>query len=185
MNKYKLVVDTETTGLKTFTHDIIAIGAIILDEKNEIIDSFKDNAQPQSFDQWTESAEAIHKISKFDAARFKTQKEMVIDMMKWIKPYKHENNYPMEFISHSNGAFDFRFLEAAYTKLDLYFSFTKILSREKHTSTIQLAKEKIPSMENYKLSTLANYFSIELNHHEAMSDAIACAKIYKNLKDNF
>ena len=42
----------------------------------------------------------------------------------------------------------------------------------------RLARRTWPTLENHKLDTLSRYLGIELDHHEALSDAVACAKIY-------
>ncbi|MBC7898503.1 MAG: 3'-5' exoribonuclease [Saprospiraceae bacterium] len=48
--------------------------------------------------------------------------------------------------------------------------------------TVQLARKLLPNIENHKLNTVANYFSIELlNHHRATDDARATAHIFVNL----
>lgn len=46
--------------------------------------------------------------------------------------------------------------------------------------TYKSARTLLPNLKNYKLSTLCSYFSIPLNHHEALSDARAAAKIAIN-----
>lgn len=51
--------------------------------------------------------------------------------------------------------------------------------------TLQLAKEKLPNLENYKLSTLADNFDIELEHHNALSDAKACLELFHHLKGDY
>ena len=43
--------------------------------------------------------------------------------------------------------------------------------------TLKAAKKYLPVIDNHRLSTLADYYSIELNHHEALSDARAAAKL--------
>ena len=48
--------------------------------------------------------------------------------------------------------------------------------------TVQLSRKLLPHIDNHKLNTVANYFSIELiNHHRANEDAHATAKIFVNL----
>ena len=50
----------------------------------------------------------------------------------------------------------------------------------KYVCTWRLS-ESIFDLVNYKLPTISNYLNINLNHHEALSDAEACAKIALNL----
>jgi DNA polymerase-3 subunit epsilon len=44
--------------------------------------------------------------------------------------------------------------------------------------TVQCARRKWPQLYNHKLDTVSRFLGIELTHHEALSDSIACAKIY-------
>lgn len=46
--------------------------------------------------------------------------------------------------------------------------------------TYKSARTFLPNLKDYKLSTLCRYFSISHNHHEALSDARAAAKIALN-----
>lgn len=43
--------------------------------------------------------------------------------------------------------------------------------------SLQVARKTWPGLSNHKLSTVADYLKIDLNHHEAESDAVACAAI--------
>jgi len=44
--------------------------------------------------------------------------------------------------------------------------------------TVVCSRRKWPHLENHKLNTVSDFLGIELTHHEALSDAIACARIY-------
>jgi DNA polymerase-3 subunit epsilon len=43
--------------------------------------------------------------------------------------------------------------------------------------TLKESKTKWPNLPGYKLSDVSAHLGIDLNHHEALSDALACAKI--------
>jgi DNA polymerase-3 subunit epsilon len=43
--------------------------------------------------------------------------------------------------------------------------------------TCRAARRNLPHLANHKLSTVSNHYGIELNHHEALSDARAAALI--------
>lgn len=43
--------------------------------------------------------------------------------------------------------------------------------------TVQISRNVWPNLENHRLNTLANKFNIPLNHHNALEDTLACAKI--------
>ena len=44
--------------------------------------------------------------------------------------------------------------------------------------TVQCARRTWPHLENHRLDTVSRFLGIELTHHEALSDSLACAKIY-------
>ena len=47
--------------------------------------------------------------------------------------------------------------------------------------TVNLAKKTVKDVPNHKLNTLAQHFNIPLNHHDALSDAEACARLVCNI----
>lgn len=51
--------------------------------------------------------------------------------------------------------------------------------------TLQLARETLPNIDNYKLNTLCEYFNIELNHHNALSNAKACLDLFHHLRGDY
>ena len=87
-----------------------------------------------------------------------------------LKPYFENKN----IIAH-NAGFDIGVLKAS---LDSYGIKHPKLN---YFCTVQMSKKAIPGFINYKLPTVSNYFGIELNHHDAGSDAKAAAKIAINL----
>ncbi len=44
--------------------------------------------------------------------------------------------------------------------------------------TVVRSRRAWPHLSDHKLNTVCDYLGIPLNHHEALSDAIGCAKIY-------
>ncbi|NBK22305.1 MAG: exonuclease [Spirochaetia bacterium] len=44
--------------------------------------------------------------------------------------------------------------------------------------TVQCARRTWPTLMNHKLDTVSRHLGIQLKHHEALSDSLACAKIY-------
>ncbi|NQZ56363.1 MAG: 3'-5' exonuclease [Lentisphaeraceae bacterium] len=47
----------------------------------------------------------------------------------------------------------------------------------KYSCTMRMAKNLWPHHRNHKLDTLCDHFGFELDHHNAASDALACARI--------
>ncbi len=46
-----------------------------------------------------------------------------------------------------------------------------------YVCTVKLARELIHGLSNYKLNTVARFLNIDLDHHQAHSDAKACTQI--------
>ena len=78
----------------------------------------------------------------------------------------------------------------SYSKFDLsvinslldYYGCT---SKFKHVDVCALAKECVPGLPNYKLPTVAQHLGLGgFNHHDAIEDAIMCAKVFLALKSS-
>lgn len=88
----------------------------------------------------------------------------------------------LEFVGDSvlvahNAQFDMSFLNH---EIGLVFEDYRIWNPS--LCTVQLSRRLLPNIENHKLKTVANHFSIELvNHHRACEDAKATAQIFVNL----
>lgn len=46
-----------------------------------------------------------------------------------------------------------------------------------YLDTVRLAKRVWPALANHRLNTVSEYLQVELDHHEAQSDAMACLMI--------
>ena len=52
-----------------------------------------------------------------------------------------------------------------------------------YLDTVRLARKVWPDLPNHRLNTVADYLDIELDHHEAESDAFACAWILRKIME--
>jgi DNA polymerase-3 subunit epsilon len=112
----------------------------------------------------------IHKITE----------DLVLD-----KPLfsEHWNNLKLKFenkliVAH-NAAFDLSVLRYALKESELPFPDLEYIC------TWRLSEILLPNLSNYKLSEISRLYNISLNHHNALSDAEACANIALNLlKEN-
>ncbi len=77
----------------------------------------------------------------------------------------------LPLVAH-NMSFDRRVLDSAL----LHFGLDPHLSPW-HCS-LAVSRKAFPFLDNHRLSTVCDYLEIELNHHEAESDARAAAEIY-------
>ncbi len=51
------------------------------------------------------------------------------------------------------------------------------LNPVKYACTVELARRTIRGLSNYKLNTVAGFLGVDLDHHQAHSDAKACCQI--------
>lgn len=71
-----------------------------------------------------------------------------------------------------NAAFDINVLKKAAYKYRL------TVPEFSYVCTCQMARLTWTALDNHRLSTIANYLSLDLQHHNALSDAKACANIF-------
>ena len=183
-NPYTFFVDLETTGFSPTKNDIIQLAGIIVKE-NVVVASFNEFCRPSYPETWGAGAEKIHKITLYQAMRFQPQRIMLIKLMKFLAPYRIDSDPIIKFTSHAKGKFDYRFLLDCFIRENLGDSFFRVFSERKYESTITLADncKKITGLESSKLSELAEYFDLELDHHAAESDVNCCFEVYKRLKE--
>ncbi|MBC8016412.1 MAG: 3'-5' exonuclease [Sporomusaceae bacterium] len=86
----------------------------------------------------------------------------------WERICPHLEN---KIVLAHNAAFDISVLR------NILQEYSLPMPRLKHACTVQIAKKAWPGGENYKLSTLAQRFRINFEHHNALHDARTCAKI--------
>lgn len=77
---------------------------------------------------------------------------------------------PEMLVAH-NSPFDMGVLSACCEKYGIEYELPD------NFCTCRAARKKLPHLVNHKLSTVCSHYSIDLNHHEALSDARAAALI--------
>ena len=88
----------------------------------------------------------------------------------------------LDFIGDSvlvahNAHFDIRFLNHEISRI-----YSDYRVANPYLCTVQLSRKLLPHIENHRLNTVADYYSISLkNHHRADEDAHATAQIFVNL----
>ena len=157
-----VVFDLETTGAKTPPCRITEIGAYRV-LGGEIVDEFHTLVNPEM------------PIPFFITLLTGITDSMVADAPKFaevVDPF-------LAFIGDSvlvahNSGFDMRFLD--YEVARVYEDYRLA---NPSLCTVQLSRRLLPDIENHRLKTVAEYFSVELvNHHRANADALATAKIF-------
>ena len=86
----------------------------------------------------------------------------------WGKMWRY---FDTEALVAHNAGFDMSVLKACLERSDIY------IPMPQSYCTCRLSRKLVKGLPNYKLNTLCEHFGIELNHHEALSDARGAAKI--------
>ena len=159
-----VVFDLETTGAKTPPCRITEIGAYRI-KNGAIVGEFHTLVNPE-----------------MQIPPFITQLTGISNQM-----VRHEPKFAeiaedfLEFIGDSvlvahNAHFDMRFLNHEIGRI-----YADYRVANPHLCTVQLSRKLLPHIENHRLHTVAEYYSIFIkNRHRASDDALATAKIFVN-----
>lgn len=153
-----VAVDFETANhLRT---SACSIGLAVV-EKGKVVETLHRLIRPIPFSFYPGNI-AIHGITPRMVER-----EPEFDRL-WteLKPYFEGR----QIVAH-NASFDLSVLRALFDHFGIPYPSLH------YFCTVMAAKRIIKDSFNHKLSTLSQYFDIELNHHNAESDAIAAAYI--------
>lgn len=162
-----VVFDLETTGAKTPPCRVTEIGAYRV-RGREIVGEFQTLVNPEV------------PIPVFIVGLTKITDEMVKNAPKFAEVAFEF----MEFVGDAvlvahNAPFDMRFLNHEISRIHLNHRVAN-----PSLCTVRLSRKLVPEVDNHRLNTVANYYSIDLtNHHRASADALATAKIFINLLD--
>lgn len=160
-----VVFDLETTGAKTPPCRITEIGAYRI-QKGKITEEFQTLVNPETpipifISQLTGISDKMVK----NAPKFG---EVAADFLDFIGD--------SVLVAH-NAQFDMRFLNHEIGRIH-----TDYRVANPHLCTVKISRKLLPNIENHRLNTVANYYSISLvNHHRATDDARATAHIFVNL----
>ncbi len=155
--------DLETTGLSSRNDKIIEIGAVLIQNGQEI-DRFQTFVDPE----------------------MRLQKETIDltgitdDMLRGAPKLKDVFPKFLEFVGDHvlvahNADFDTGFIRAACEKLGYTYEFTS-------ADTLVLSQNLMPHLNRFKLDVVANALSLpEFNHHRAADDAVTCGLVFAKL----
>lgn len=161
------VIDIETTGLDPLKDDIIELGALRVRE-GQIASKFSvlvktDKLLPQS----------ISDLTGLTQTNLQAGSSLHRAMSEFIDFIGDDT-----LLCH-NGAFDQKFLLMACKSLDFPVIYNRIVD------TLPLARRKMQGVVDYKLSTVAQYFGLDITGmHRALNDCMLTHCIYMKLNEN-
>ncbi|TRW25118.1 3'-5' exonuclease [Flavobacterium zepuense] len=154
-------IDFETaTG---YSHSACAVGIITV-EDGIITEEYHTLIQPPENEYWYRNI-MVHGIKPADTLRVPT--------FDTLFPEIHKRLFGRKIVAH-NEAFDRGVLAKTMRYYGLYYDELEIADKWECTVKIYRAKGYKPA----NLRACCDRHDIELNHHEALSDARACAKLY-------
>ena len=164
-----VVLDFETTGLSCDRHRVIEIGAVILNGKGEIVDTFQTLCNPP----------LIKKLPKFITKLTGITDDMLIGQPSTATAmeslYVFIGNRPI--IAH-NATFDSKFLIAEMRRID------KVIFNQ-FLCSLLLSRRLLQTAQCYKLSSLKKFINFEstVGHkdHRALDDVLVTVALWRCL----
>jgi len=160
-----VVFDLETTGAKAPPCRIIEIGAFRV-RGGQIVEQFHSLVNPKM--PIPTFVAALTGISDDMVKKAPLFSDVVDGLLKFVGDsvlVAHNAGFDMGFLNHEIG---------------LVYGEYRVVNP--CLCTVQLSRKLLPQIENHKLKTLAEHYSVPLiNHHRAADDARATAEIFINL----
>lgn len=190
--KKVLWLDVETTGLDCRKHGLREVGFIIEIDGVEVdkgvfkINPFTYTTKDVVIDDY---ALEISKVSIEDLESYDSSSYCFKELMKKLVKYVNVNDKNDCFvIAGYNTAFDIGFIKEWFKEMGLLDSYKDLFhykSLDVFSIVFALRHLGINSAENDKLETMCNYFGIEIEAHNALSDIEATKKLYELICEKF
>ena len=160
-----VVFDLETTGAKAPPCRVTEIGAYKV-AGSKIVDEYHSLVNPGvPIPEFITGLTGISDEMVRDAPRFSELAGDVLDFIGESVLVAHNAPFDMRFLNH-----EISLVHGKYRVANPYLC------------TVRLSRKLITGIENHKLNTVANFYSIDLtNHHRASDDARATAFIFIKL----
>jgi DNA polymerase III epsilon subunit family exonuclease len=171
--------DLETTGLSREKHNIIEIGAVVWDNTTgAIIDRYQSYINPGVH--IPPMITELTGISDFTVRTAPRVWDVLPEFYAWIKA--NDGKY---FVGHNFKSFDSKFLAAQVNRYNI--TLAEGLKDIPVIDTLQIARDLNKSgkikTKDCKQQTLAEYFGIHYDAHEACADVAALTKIYMKFRE--
>ena len=162
-----VVLDIETTGISHLTDEILEIAALVVAD-GQIAEEFSTLVRCEKV-----IPAPVVSLTGISKELLETQGIELEAALKAFLALAADK----VFVCH-NAAFDYRFIQAACKKCTLP------IPQNKCIDTLSMARKKIKKLPDYKLQTLAEYFSLECEGtHRALNDCYLAYGIYQKLKE--
>lgn len=153
-------IDFETANSNPLS--ACAIGLVVF-QSGEVIFEYESLIKPpKKYGEFKYFNTTIHKIKAED----------VVEALRWDEIYPMLEPYITDalLVAH-NAKFDIRVLKA----LNEFYNIN--IPVADYFCSVDLSRQIFPYLSNHKLNTVSDFLEINLDHHNAKSDAMACAMI--------
>lgn len=189
-----LFLDLEMTGSEAGYHDIIQIGAVLTNDKFDVLAEYTSLVYPENEDVFSEEAEEIHGISIHDLEDAPMIHEVLEEFEAWIRKKLHRKNTDAikdVVVCGQSILNDINFLMAAYNNQHVLWPFSfRILDLMTLTETMYriFDAKKMERPKSYSLRAVSKYLkiAIEEQKHDALEDArltLQCFQSYYGILD--
>lgn len=159
-----IAIDTETTGFSAQNDRIVELGAVRFVD-GEIVERFSSLVNPEK--KISSSASRVNHITNLMLMRAPSEEEAYAEFVRFLQ---EAMNGKVWLCAH-NASFDFRFLTNTFNRLG-------IPAYMKYVDTLELCRNRVYGVRDYKQTTLAEYYGIKVEvAHRAAEDAEVCGKI--------
>ncbi len=160
-----VAIDFETTGLSPLTDEIIEIGAVKLNPKNEKLELFQTLIKPEK--SIPQVVIDIHGITDDHVKDAPSLKEALPKFLSFIDG---------KILVAHNAQFDAGFFLHSLQKAEIKPPNSEVFC------TLKMSKKILKNQRSFNLASLADKFNISLtNHHRALDDAFACLDVLSGI----
>lgn len=192
-----LVMDLEMTGTTPGWHEIIQIGAVLVDDEWNEKDTYLQNVYPENEESFSEPAENVHGLSIHQLQDAPMQYEVLPEFEDWVRkglnrkvPQEEtreiSKNLQDVVICGQSVVNDINFLRFAYEDENMKWPFSFKMVDLFTTSWMMfniLKKNGYKAPRSYSLKAVAEHFGLEREgaDHNALEDAQLTAACFRRL----
>jgi DNA polymerase III subunit epsilon len=189
-----LVYDVETTGLEPGYHEIIQLGAVLYNDRWEVIDTYLSNVYPQYPDRFSIPASAVHNLTVADLDDAPMIYEVIEDFEGWILDQvgsvrKQRDELRNIVVCGQNVTTDVNFMRFAYREAKVSWEFShRVLDLFVLANFYFriLRANKIGVPKSLALGAIAEFFGLARadEAHNALEDSILTGKCIRIILRN-
>jgi DNA polymerase III epsilon subunit-like protein len=179
-NRDLLLIDLESTGLDVATHEIIQIGALLLDRK-----TLKEKARFDTYvkpTRWAKRSKEAMAVNKITWEHLKNAPSLKEALLKFTKAFPQN-----VIIANYGGDLDTVFLKAAFRQHRLKYPYDyHVFNMWSMCYTYMAAKNKLNNKTKYpgfSLDDIAKTFKVKVptSRHDALTDCLVEADVLRHL----